>query len=160
MRLFRFTFIILVTISSIVSRAQSTASEKTKKEIEMAETRMFQNMNFSHAQDYYKTDVADDFFTINADGVWADRDQSLADTLRMKMVESAQLKIFDRRIRVYDNVGITNGRAQAFVNGTMVVEFLYTTVFVKRNGKWMYTGWQGTLSKDSPKLPPPPPPQQ
>ena len=136
--------------------AQTTSSPETIKAIEEAETRMFKNMNYSHAAEYYKSDVADDFFTINADGVWANRAESLADTARLKMVGSAELKILDRKIRVYDNVGVTNGRAQAYINNTMVVEFLYTTIFVKRNGKWMYTSWQGTISKNSPKLPPAP----
>jgi hypothetical protein len=116
---------------------------------------MFENMKFSKAKPYYKTDVADDFFTINADGVSADKAQSLADTARLKMVETGSLKILDRTIRVYGDVGITNGRAQAYWNGTLVAEFLYTTVFVKRGGKWMYTSWQGTMSKNSPAPPKP-----
>lgn len=151
----KFFCLTLLSVCSLSLLAQK-APVSVVKEIEQAETKMFQNMNYSHAKDYYKSDVADDFFTINADGVSADKQQSLADTLRLKMVEMSTVKILDRKIRVYGNVGITNGRAQAYVNGTMVAEFLYTTIFVKKNGTWMYTGWQGTLSKDSPKLPAPP----
>jgi len=149
---FYLTFFLACTFNLFAQKTTTTA----EKEVELAETRMFQNMNFTHAKEYYKTDVADDFFTINDDGVTADKKQSLADTLRLKMIEMCELKILDRKIRIYGNVGITNGRAQAYMNGTMVVEFLYTTVFVKRNGKWMYTSWQGTISKNS--APPPPPP--
>jgi hypothetical protein len=32
-------------------------------------------------------------------------------------------------------------------------EYLYTAIFVKDHNKWMFTGWQGTMSKDSPKPP-------
>ncbi|MBN8853013.1 MAG: hypothetical protein BGO55_14230 [Sphingobacteriales bacterium 50-39] len=129
------------------------------KEVEQAEAKMFQNMTSCALQkQYMKTDMADDFFTINADGVSADKEQIVADTStwRCKMFEATTNKFFDRKVRVYGNVAITSGRAQAYLkaNGAMVAEFLYTTVFVKKNGKWMYTSWQGTLSKDSPKLPP------
>ncbi len=112
---------------------------------------MFRNVTYSNAGKYFATDVADDFFSINADGTTRTKEQGLADTARMKMFEMATYKYFDRKIRVYGKVGITNGRVQAFFNNLMVAEFLYTTVFVKRNGKWMYTSWQGTLSQDSPK---------
>lgn len=139
-------------LSSLNLAAQHSTDAAKIKEVEAAEARMFKNMNFTNYKEYYKTDVADDFFTINADGVTADRAQSYADTARMKMVEVGTLKLVDKKIRIYDNVAITNGRAQVYIDNMMVVEFLYTTVFVKRNGKWMYTSWQGTMSKDSPKI--------
>jgi len=150
-----FFFFSLLVLYSGQAFAQSASSAKMKA-LEQAETRMFQNVNFTHAPRYFKTDVADDFFTINADGVWADKEQSLADTDRLKMFEMANIKVLDRKMRIYGKVGITNGRGQAFVNNVLVAEFLYTTIFVKRHGKWMYTGWQGTMSKDSPKVPPMP----
>jgi hypothetical protein len=152
MKLSTFLCLTLLLICTTKLLAQDVPASVIK-EVEDAEAKMFQNMNYSHAKEYYKTNVAEDFFTINADGVSADRQQSLSDTLRLKMVEMGTLKILDRKIRVYGDVGITNGRAQAYINDKMIVEFLYTTVFVKRNGTWMYTSWQGTISKDSPKLP-------
>ncbi|MDI3321194.1 nuclear transport factor 2 family protein [Pinibacter soli] len=145
-------FIAALVLSSFSLAAQHSTDATKIKEVEAAESRMFKNMNFTHYKEYYKTDVADDFFTINADGVTADKAQSFADTARMKMVELGNLKLVDKKIRVYDNVGITNGRGQVYVDNMLVVEFLYTAVFVKRNGKWMYTSWQGTMSKDSPKI--------
>jgi len=148
-KLFSFAFLLICSLDLVAQNAPTAVI----KEIEQAETKMFQNMNFSHAKDYFKTDVSNDFFTINADGVSANKEESLADTARLKMVEMGTLKVLDRKIRVYGNVGITNGRAQAYFNGTLVAEFLYTTIFVKENGKWMYTSWQGTLSKNSPKIP-------
>ena len=147
-----FVFPIFCTLTLAAQNGPASAI----KEIEQAETKMFQNVNYTHAKEYFSTDVADDFFTINADGISANKEQTLADTARLKLFEMTNLKILDRKIRVYGDVGITNGRAQAYFNGQMVVEFLYTTIFVKKNGKWMYTSWQGTLSKDSPAPPPMP----
>lgn len=140
----------------VLMSAQDAELSRAMKELEKAETRMFENVKYSRAQEYFKTDVSDDFFTINADGVAANKQETLADTARLQLFEMATIKVLDRKIRVYGDVGITNGRAQAFVGEMMVAEFLYTTIFVKRNDKWMYTGWQGTMSKDSPRVPPAP----
>jgi hypothetical protein len=155
MKIFKVFIAATFLFSSSRLAAQQSDLTPDQKEVEAAEARMFQNMNFTHSKEYYKTDVSDDFFTINADGVWADKKESLADTARQKMVEMAKLKIVDKKIRVYGDVGITNGRGKVYFNDQFVLEFLYTTIFVKKNGKWMYTGWQGTISKDSPKMPPP-----
>ena len=148
-------FCIASSLCSLNLAAQN-APASVIKEVEQAETKMFQNVNYTNAKKYFATDVADDFFTINADGISADKEQTLADTARLKMFEMGDLKILDRKVRVYGNVGITNGKGQVYFNGQMVVEFLYTTIFVKKDGKWMYTSWQGTISKDSPALPPMP----
>lgn len=145
-------FVFFVTCTLHLAAQKAPAS--VIKEIEEAESKMFRNVNYSHVKEYYATDVADEFFSINADGTTRNKEQGLADTARMKMFEMATYKFFDREVRAYGNVGITNGRVQAFFNEQMVAEFLYTTVFVKRNGKWMYTSWQGTLSQNSPKVPP------
>ncbi|GAO41567.1 nuclear transport factor 2 family protein [Flavihumibacter petaseus] len=152
----KFPLVLAMLIVFSVASAQQSAASELVKEVEAAETLMFSQMNYEHAAEYFKNHVSKDFITINADGVMANKQEAAADTARLKMTGSAQLKIVERKIRVYGTVGISTGRAQAYVNGTMVVEFLYTAIFVKENGDWKYTGWQGTLSKDSPHIAPPP----
>ncbi|MBV4357591.1 nuclear transport factor 2 family protein [Pinibacter aurantiacus] len=152
MKHFKLLLLAGFVLCSLHLTAQHSTDAAKIKEVEATEARMFKNMNFTRYKEYYKTDVADDFFTINADDVTADKAQSFADTARLKMVEIGTLKLIDKKIRIYDNVGIANGRGQVYVDNMLVVEFLYTAVFVKRNGKWMYTSWQGTMSKDSPKF--------
>ena len=107
---------------------------------------------------FMKDLVADDYFSINAYGATMDKAQLLTakGSPQQKLMASATYKLFDKQIRAYGNVGIITGRARAYMNGNYIVEFLYTAVFVKQNEKWMFTLWQGTLSKDSP--PPPPMP--
>jgi len=78
------------------------------------------------------------------------------DSPKMKMMAASTMELFDKQVRAYGNVGIITGRARAYMQGKYIVEFLYTAVFVKQNDKWMFTLWQGTISKDSP--PPPPMP--
>ena len=129
-------------------------TEISKKEVESAFKRMWENVTLTNLAAYMKTDVADDFFTIDADGIAVNMEQTLADTTRLKMLESLKFKFFDQKIKVYDNVAIINGRVQAFAENKYAAEILYTAIFVKINGVWKYKNWQGTWSKDSP--PPPP----
>ncbi len=130
--------------------AQTNASESSTKELEAAFTKMWANTTFTNADDYFKTDVSDDYFTINADGISQNKEELFADKDRLKMLEMATFEFFDKKIRVYDNVGIINGRSKAYFDGKYVAEFLYTAVFVKQSGIWKYTSWQGTYSKNSP----------
>lgn len=128
-------------------------TETSMKDVDSAFKKMWQNVTLTNLANYMKTDVADDFFAIDADGITANMKQTLADTARLKMLESLQFKFFDQKTKVYDNVAIINGRVQAFSNGKYAAEILYTAIFVKLNGVWKYKNWQGTWSKDSP--PPP-----
>lgn len=128
-------------------------TEISKKEVDSAFKRMWENVTLTNLAAYMKTDVADDFFAIDADGIAANMEQTLADTTRLKMLESLKFKFFDQKIKVYDNVAIINGRVQAFADDKYAAEVLYTAIFVKLNGVWEYKNWQGTWSKNSP--PPP-----
>ena len=136
---------------------QTQASKSTIKEIEAAETKMFESIIKIDRNEYLKNFVTEDYFSINADGSTQTRDQVAADTLSPKLFSAVTYKMFDKKTKAYDNVGIVTGRVQAFMKDTMVVEFLYTAVFVKQNNKWMFANWQGTISKNSP--PPPPMPK-
>lgn len=128
-------------------------TEISKKEVDSAFKRMWENVTLTNLAAYMKTDVADDFFTIDADGIAVNMEQTLTDTTRLKMLEYLKFKFFDQKIKVYDNVAIINGRVQAFADNKYAAEILYTAIFVKLNGVWKYKNWQGTWSKNSP--PPP-----
>ena len=133
---------------------QTKITKSTVKEIESAEIKMFERMTKVDRGDYLKNYVTDDYFSINADGSTQSKEQVAADSAGGKFFSAFTYKYYDKKIRVYDKVGIVTGRCQAFMKDTMIVEFLYTAVFVKQNEKWMYASWQGTISKNSP--PPPP----
>lgn len=135
--------------------AQMKPPAAVVKELEAAETKMFASI-VTQEPDYMKNFVAEDYFSIDADGVTETKPQLMAqkDSPKLKMMAAATVKLFDKQIRVYGNVGLITGRARAYMGDAYVAEFLYTAVFVKQNDKWMFTHWQGTISKDSP--PPPP----
>ena len=132
---------------------KSNDSELAKKELDSAFKKMWKNLTLTKVPEYFKTDVSDNFFTINADGIVQNKAEFLADTKRIEMLEILSFEFFDQQIKVFDNVGIINGRIKAFSEGTYVGEVFYTAIFVKDNNVWKYENWQGTWTKDSP--PPP-----
>ena len=148
-------FIFLMLFARMQTAVAQSTTTQTQKELHAAVTTMFANV-VRHDPSYFKNYVTSDFFSINADGVTADKTQTLADSLRGKMLAACTYKTFDENIRVYGTTGIVTGRTQAFMNDKMLVEFLHTAIFVKQNGRWMYAGWQGTISKNSPTPPPMP----
>ncbi|MDP2686028.1 MAG: hypothetical protein Q8O62_02335 [Aequorivita sp.] len=133
--------------------AQKNTSKTIEKELDSVFKKMWDNVTLTNANDYFKTDVSTDFYTINADGIVQNKQQLLDDKKRLEMLEMLDFKFFDQVIKVYDHVGIINGRIQAFSEGAYVGEIFYTAIFVKENGVWKYKNWQGTWTKDSP--PPP-----
>ena len=144
--------LMLCVLSHSVS-AQTPVSASTIKELEEAESKMFVGI-LHHSADYFKDYVANDYITINADGIMADKEQTYADSSRFKILNDFTWKLSDKKIRAYGDVGIITGRAGIYMKEVFSAEYLYTAIFVKDHKKWMFTGWQGTMSKDSPKPPP------
>lgn len=144
--------LMLALIIAQQSFAQTNAAAKAIKELEAAEAKMMVGITH-HDPLYLKNDVIEDFFSINADGTTENKIQMVADSTRGKFFSLFTYKMFDKNIRMYGSTGVITGRVQAFMKESMAVEFLYTAVFVKQNGKWMYAGWHGTISRNSPKPP-------
>ena len=145
--------ILMFCILSHSASAQTPVPASTIKELEEAESKMCVGI-LHHSADYFKDYVANDYITINADGIMADKEQTYADSTRFKILSDFSWKLSDKRIRVYGNVGIITGRARIYMKEVFAAEYLYSAIFVKDHNKWMFTGWQGTMSKDSPKPPP------
>ena len=128
--------------------AESNNPETSKKELKATFKKMWDNVTLTKADAYFKTDVSDTFYTINADGIVQNKKEYLADKKRQEMLEILDFKFFDQKIKAFGNVGIINGRIQAFSESTYVGEVFYTAVFVKYGDVWNYENWQGTWSKD------------
>lgn len=144
---------IITACNNNINHKETNDTDSLKEELSVAFKNLWQNVTLTKADQFFKTGVSDDFYTINADGIVQNKAQLLADKERLKMLEILDFKFFDQVIKVYGKVGIINGRIQAFSEGTYVGEVLYTAIFIKENDVWLYKNWQGTWSIDSP--PPP-----
>lgn len=149
-------FLLLISVTMNAQKSaqykSNQTNKKAKRELEAAEAKMFESI-IKYDNNYFRNYVSDDYITINADGTMANKAQTMADSARRQMFQGITTKLFDKVVRVYGNAGIINGRAQFLFNNTMVAEVYYTEIWKKQRGKWMFAGWQGTYTKDSPKLP-------
>lgn len=137
--------------SNDVMTKTSTDPESAKKEVAQAEESMF-NAIRQNDPGFWRT-VSDSYISINADGVMANKEQTIADSARRNLFTGIDHRLFDHSIRVFGDVGICTGRAQFFMKSLMVAEVYYTALFRKDKGKWVYEGWQGTMTKNNPKQP-------
>jgi len=144
---------LIIGCTEKTSFKEDNPSEIATKELDTAFKKMWKNVTLTNAANYFETDVSDDFYTINADGIVQNKEQLLSDKKRLEMLEILDFKFFDQQIKVFGDVGIINGRIQAFSEGTYVGEVFYTAIFVKYGDTWKYENWQGTWTKDSPPTP-------
>jgi hypothetical protein len=154
MRKFFFLLIITIVIASCNSKTSSETtlegfniSDADKKDLEAAEKKMFDEI--TKFGEYWKTDITDDYVTINADGAMQTKAESLADTAHRKIfVGLSSTKLSERKVRKYGDVAIINGKAEFIVGDKLAAGVFYTEIWLKKNGKWMFNGWQGTLTKE------------
>ena len=137
---------ILLFFITQISFGQKKVSEADIKELEAAEEKMFDAI-LKYDPVYWKDYVPDDYITINADGVMQTKEQILADSSRKKLFAGVTYKLFDRKIRMYGEVAIINGRSQYLMGDKILGEVYHTEIWIKEKGKWMFDGWQGTYTK-------------
>src|SRR4249919_2296491 len=104
----------LISMVTFSVTAQTQVSASTTRELEEAESKMFEGI-LHHNADYFKDYVASDYITINADGIMADKEQNYADSSRFKMLNGFTWKLSDKKIRAYGDVGIITGRAGIYL---------------------------------------------
>jgi hypothetical protein len=151
--------LVIIFIALLVSCNQNTNtppavaanndSANAKQQVAQAEEAMFNAIKTNDPNFWDK--VSDSYITINADGVMANKQETISDSIRRKMFTGIDHKLFDHTIKVFGDVGICNGRAQFLMQNQVVAEVYYTAIFRKENGTWLYEGWQGTMTKNSPK---------
>ena len=139
----------VIACNTKTSNNETSGNEADKKQVAQAEENMF-NAIKTNDSGFWKT-VSDSYITINADGIMANKQESINDSIRRKMFTGIDHKLFDHTIKVFGNVGICNGRAQFFMQNQMFAEIYYTAIFRKENGNWIYEGWQGTMTKNNPR---------
>ena len=85
------SLLLIVACTNAGNTKSDSAVDNTaisKKAVDSAFKRMWENVTLTNLAAYMKTDVADDFFTIDADGVAVNMEQTLADTTRLSIVST------------------------------------------------------------------------
>jgi len=127
-------------------------SEADQKGLADAEKRMMNEI--VKGGDYWKTDVDDDYITINADGVMADKKLTIEQIAARNTSKSnpfalvTETRTSERKVRKYGNVAIITGKAEFMGGANKLAEVYYTEIWRKKDNKWMFDGWQGTMTKE------------
>ena len=127
-------------------------SEADQKDLADAEKKMFAEI--IKGGDYWNTDVDDDYITINADGVMADKKETMAQNANRDTTKPnpfamvTETKTSDRKVRKYGDVAVITGKAEFMGGANKLAEVFYTEIWRKKDSKWMFDGWQGTMTKD------------
>lgn len=62
--------------------------------------KMWADVTLNNAAAYFDTDVVNDFFTVKSDRIVQNKEQLLADTERLRMLDILDFKFFDHQIKV------------------------------------------------------------
>ncbi|HEY6956883.1 MAG TPA: nuclear transport factor 2 family protein [Flavisolibacter sp.] len=151
------TVVIVFACNSKNSETTASSSEgfnvsaSDQKDLADAEKKMF--IEIIKGGDYWNTDVDDDYITINADGVMADKKETMTQNANRDTTKPnpfamvTETKTSDRKVRKYGDLAIITGKAE-FMGGTnKLAEVYYTEIWRKKNNKWLFDGWQGTMTK-------------
>lgn len=87
--------------------------------------------------------IGEDYITINADGVMEGKESTIKTLGKFK---GSTASLSDKKIRVYGNIAIINGKAKFYLKQILVAEIFYTEIWNYRNEQWQFIGWQGTMS--------------
>lgn len=144
----KLNLVLILMLTSQLSFGQQKVSDSVLKELEAAEIKMFDAV-LKYDPEFWKNSVHKDYITINADGVMQTKDVIMADSIRKDMFAGVTFRLFDRKIRVYGNIAIINGRSQYLMGDKVLAEVYHTEIWLKEKGKWMFDGWHGTYTKES-----------
>ena len=148
MKKLKLILILIAVFTSQFSFGQQKVPDSVLKELEASELKMFDAV-LKYDPEFWKNSVHKDYITINADGVMQTKEVIMADSARKNMFAGVTFKLFDRKVRVYGDVAIINGRSQYLMGDKVLAEVYHTEIWIKENGKWMFDGWHGTYTKES-----------
>jgi hypothetical protein len=132
-----FLFTCLNTYSQELLPSDSLTAVLTSKESEMFS--IITNGNKEAAEKL----IGQDYITINADGVMEGKENTLKTIGKFK---GSTASLSDKKIRVYRNVAIINGKAKFYLKQILVAQIFYTEIWNYRNEQWQFIGWQGTMT--------------
>ena len=87
--------------------------------------------------------IGEDYITINADGTMEGKEATMK---TMGKFKGSTAGLSEKKIRVYGNIAIINGKAKFYLKKVLVAEIFYTEIWNYRNQQWQFIGWQGTMT--------------
>ena len=119
-----------------------TISDQLKSDLVLAEKKMFDGFAAGDVETFLAIS-GDDYITINADGAYLNKTEAA------KLVpgfKGAASKYSEKKIRFYNDIAIITGRAKYYMKSILVADIYFTQTWVLRDNKWLFIGWQGTMT--------------
>lgn len=140
-----FTAIIIITAISSAAFAQieTKTTDRDEKMFRNLERSMFDAFEGKPNLEALERLFTDDYFSINADGKTANKQQAL-EALRRGYLRVDKITSEEFRLRRFGDTAVINGRSAYFKDGKKIGEVRHTEIWVKRDGNWRLLGWQGT----------------
>jgi hypothetical protein len=129
-------------ISQPVYSRQLVLSDSLAALLNLKENEMFSVITNGNKEAAEKL-IAQEYITINADGVMEGKENTIKTLGKFK---GSTAKLSDKKIRIYDNTVIINGKAKFYLKQILVAEIFYTEIWNYRNRQWQFIGWQGTMT--------------
>ena len=135
--------VLLVALS--VASAQNPGNDKVAAEILRIDGLRFAAMTRGDLAELNRI-LADDLTYTHSTGVTESKKEFLA-ALESGSIKYLSIESDDTRARIYNDVGIVNGRAKVKINSRgqeQSFTLRYTDVYVRRGGKWQMVAWQSS----------------
>jgi ketosteroid isomerase-like protein len=133
----------LVVTSLIISPASVAADQgNVEQQITQLE-RNWCNADVKNDAAALSAILADDFIDVNLTGQVTNKAQSIAD---LKTDKTTVCDVDKLQIHVYGDTAVVVGRATV-KSATYTGQYMYTDVYVRRNGHWQAVAAQGTNIK-------------
>jgi len=133
-----------LAVIGLIAAPASPAADQGKAEQELTRVeRNWCNADVKNDAAALSAILADDFTDVNLEGKVTSKAQSIAD---LKTDKTTACDVDMLHIHVYGDTAIVVGRAtvkSATYNG----QYMYTDVYVRRNGQWQAVAAQGTEIK-------------
>lgn len=134
--------LVIAAFYSCIQSSATVLNSDELKGLDNAEKALFEASSKGDTAAFRKICGAD-YYTINANGEAHNLAETVPYMLRFK---GSSTVLSEQTQRVFGKVALRTGRAKFYMGNQQVVEVLYTTGWVYRDGRWQFIHWQGTMT--------------
>ncbi len=134
---------ITLIITQVLGYAQTDSlPPEIIDQLKSEQVRMFDMFSNGDVETFKKI-TGDDYISINADGSYMDKTQSLELVPKFK---GSTYKILQQTDRVYNNIVISTGRARFYFGPMLMADVYFNQTWIYRDNRWQFIAWQGTMT--------------
>ncbi len=134
-------FLAMFLISVCIALSQQP-NEQLKAQLEITEQKMFDCFSNGDKKGFAEI-TGGDYLTINADGTYMGKQEAVN---LIEKFKGSTNKIIQKETRFYNDIAITTGRIKFYIKSLLVADVFFTQTWVFKDNRWLFIGWQGTMT--------------